>query len=258
MNKQLDGKHILVTGAAGGVGKVLCHVLSERGAKVCGLDINANGLAELPQAITTLQADLTKYAELAEKLTAYQQEQNNFNALVNNAAFTHDQRSLHKTEPAKWADEVNINLNGTYNVTTALLPSLQTNAGAIVTIASVNAQTSLGHPAYSAAKAGMIAYTQAVAMEYGQYGIRANVILPGTISTEAWQSRQQQDPEVFTKLKQWYPLKKIVQPEQIAYAVSFLLSDEASAISGAQLNVDCGLMAGQPPFAEAVTLEQMS
>lgn len=260
MAAQLAGRRVLVTGAAGGIGRVMCAVLAARGAQVCGLDRETDGLAQLAAQhsdLTTIVADLTNAAELARALATNQQAHGEFDCLVNNAAFIYDLGSLQKTTPASWQDEVNANLNGTFNVTHALLETLVGNAGRIVTVSSVNAVTSLGHPAYSAAKAGLVSFGKAIALEYGRYGVRSNLILPGSVATPAWSKRTAADPEIFAKLKQWYPLGRIVKPEEVATAACFLLSDDASAITGAVLNVDCGLLAGVLPFAEQLTLESM-
>ena len=258
--QQLMDKHVLVTGAAGGIGTALCAILAEQGATVCALDsdekkIHSQVQSGALEASSVLVADLTNPDELARKLQEHQQSHGDFNALVNNAAFVYDLGSLKKTTSSSWKDEVNINLNGAANVTLALMPTFTQNAGAIVTISSVNADTSLGHPPYSAAKAGLVSFAKAVAMEYGRHGIRSNIVQPGTVETPAWQRRAGADPEIFAKLNKWYPLRRIVKPEEVAKAVGFLLSDDASGISGAVLNVDCGLMAGVLPLAHDLTLE---
>ncbi len=260
--QQLAGQRILVTGAAGGIGAPMCRLLLARGAEVCGLDRSADGLAELESAteetgLATLCADLTEAEGLAKAIGDHQQRHGRFSGLVNNAAFIRDIGSLQGMNPEAWREEIDANLNGCYNVTHAVLPSLCEGGGAVVTISSVNALTSIGHPAYSAAKAGMVSFARSVAMEYGSRGVRSNAVLPGTVATPAWRSRAEADPQIFAKLASWYPLGRIVEPEDVAKAVAFLLSDDAAAISGAVLNVDCGLMAGIKPFAAQLTLEDM-
>ena len=90
----------------------------------------------------------------------------------------------------------------------------------------------------------MISLTRSLAQEYGRYGIRANIVLPGTVRTPLWQRRAAKDPKVLETLKRWYPLGRIVEPVDIAKAVGFLASDAASAITGVALPVDCGLTSG--------------
>ena len=101
-----------------------------------------------------------------------------------------------------------------------------------------------GEEAYSAAKAGVINLTQSLAVRYGQQGIRANAIAPGTIRTPIWEKQLRKAPELFERLAKWYPLGRIGEPEDVAHAALFLASDEASWITGTVLRVDGGLLAG--------------
>jgi NAD(P)-dependent dehydrogenase (short-subunit alcohol dehydrogenase family) len=107
-----------------------------------------------------------------------------------------------------------------------------------------------GNPAYSAAKAGLINLTKAIAVEYGPKGVRANSVSPGSVRTEhpSWAERQSRDAEVFEKLARWYPVGRVGVPEDIAAAVAFLASDEAAFVNGADLVVDGGLTAGMMPM----------
>lgn len=106
-----------------------------------------------------------------------------------------------------------------------------------------------GHPAYSAAKAGLLHLTRLIAVEYGKFGIRANAVAPATVRTQAWEARAAANPQVFEEAKRWYPLQRIVDPKDVAEAVHFLASPAAGAISGICLPVDCGLTAGQADVA---------
>ena len=175
--------------------------------------------------------------------------------LVNNAGYS-GYPTLEATPADAWASVVNGNLNGAYYCAHAVLPAMKARGqGAIVNIGSVNAFGALGDPAYSAAKAGMISLTQALAVEYGRYGIRANIICPGTVRTPIWEERVARDPEILESLRKWYPLGRVVEPVDIARAVAFLASDAAAAITGAVLPVDCGLTAGNIVMARELTLE---
>ncbi len=139
----------------------------------------------------------------------------------------------------------------------AVLPGMQDRGrGTIVSVSSVNGLTTLGHPGYSAAKAGLISFTKSLAVEYGRYGIRANVICPGTVRTPVWNDRIRRKPEIFEELVKWYPLRRVVDPADLAKAAAFLASDDASAITGVVLPVDCGLMAGNIVMSSELTLEK--
>ncbi|HUX65686.1 MAG TPA: SDR family oxidoreductase, partial [archaeon] len=175
--------------------------------------------------------------------------------LINNAGFS-EHPTIERTSPEAWHRDINGNLNGAYNCVFAVLPGMRKKSGgAIVTVGSVNGLSALGDPAYSAAKAALTSMTKAIAMEYGRYGVRANIVLPGTVRTPIWSARIAKDPSVLKTLIRWYPLARIVEPSDVAKAVAFLASDDAAAITGAELAVDCGLSAGNIVMSREITLE---
>ncbi len=90
----------------------------------------------------------------------------------------------------------------------------------MVNIASVNGMSVFGHPAYSAAKAGLLHFTRLVAVEYGKFGIRSNAVAPGTVNTQAWEARAAANPNVFEDARRWYPLQRVVDPKDVADAVA--------------------------------------
>jgi NAD(P)-dependent dehydrogenase (short-subunit alcohol dehydrogenase family) len=194
------------------------------------------------------EAVAQSFAALASKLGA-------IDILINNAGFS-KHPTFARTDPAGWRDDVNGNLNGAYNCAYAVLPDMiDKRSGAIVNVGSVNGLAALGDPAYSAAKAGMISMTRSLAVEYGRFGIRVNIVLPGTVRTPLWNERAAKDPNVLSTLSRWYPLARIVEPIDVARAIGFLASDSAAAITGAALPVDCGLSAGNIVMARELTLE---
>src|SRR5690606_18266564 len=157
--------------------------------------------------------------------------------LINNAGVSR-YPTLSVTDPAGWESDVASNLNGAYACAHAVLPQMvERRSGSIINVSSVNGLMALGDPAYSAAKAGMIAFTKALAMEYGRYGIRANCVMPGTVRTPIWDERKKKDPDVLKTLERWYPLGRIVEPEEVARVIAFLASNDASAITGAAIPV---------------------
>lgn len=254
----------LVTGAAHGIGRAIALHLAREGAAVAVTDLDGAGAAQTAvliiaegQRAHAVQADITDFAAVTAAFDAAEQALGPMTLLVNNAAFT-DAGDLAGIGLEAWHTEVNINLNGTYHCLRAILPLMQVRgAGAIVNIASVNGVRYFGNPAYSAAKAGLINLTQSVASEYGRFGIRCNAVLPGSVRTDniTWTIRQQEDPEIFRRLSRWYPLGRVAEPEDIAKAVAFLGSDEASYITGVALPVDGGLLAGMNPMIEEFVLE---
>jgi NAD(P)-dependent dehydrogenase (short-subunit alcohol dehydrogenase family) len=253
---------VLVTGACGGIGSVLCKRFVEQGDAVLALDIDAVALhgltAQLGEAhVTPITVDLGDAAAVQQAVAEAVKIRGPVDVLVANAGAAKG-LTLATTDAASWQHDVHLNLNGTYHTVEAVRASMiERQKGALVLIGSVNGMAALGHPAYSAAKAGLISYTKALAIELGRYGIRANIVCPGTVKTQAWQARVDKNPQVFEDLKKWYPLRDFATPDDIADAVLFLASPAARVITGVTLPVDGGLMAGNRLMAEELTLESM-
>lgn len=249
-------RRTLITGAAGGIGQVLVARFLAEGDEVLAQDRDAAGLAQLKArhatGLTTLQADLLQEGALHAALAKVLPAPARVDVLIANAGWSQAE-TLHGMSRATWRAEID-NLHVGHESVQAVLEGMcAQRAGAIVFIGSVNALLALGNPAYSAAKAGLISYCKSLAMEYGQYRIRSNIVLPGTVKTQAWQRRLQRDPQIFERLKKWYPLGDFVTPEDIAEAAWFLASPQARMITGAVLAVDAGLTAGNPVMTAEIT-----
>jgi len=256
-----SGKVVAITGAAGGIGQALCRYFAGEGAAIAALDNNpavegfvqelktkGGSVAHAVGDVGDIQAVAVTFKSFAARLGA-------IDILINNAGFS-EHPTLARTDPKAWQHDVNGNLNGAYYCAHAVLPGMKAKGGgSIIAIGSVNGLAALGDPAYSAAKAGMISLTQSLALEYGRFGIRANIVLPGTVRTPLWEQRTAKDPDVLAKLVRWYPLGRIVEPIDVARTVGFLASDAAAAITGVALPVDCGLSAGNIVMARELTLE---
>jgi len=257
MSGQFAGKTVAITGAAGGIGQWLCRFFGQEGATIAALDRNA----KVDELADTLGRDgikvLTAVADIAsaEAVKAAFDGFGDVHLLINNAGVSR-YPTLSVTDPAGWDSDMAANLNGAYACAHAVLPQMVARrSGSIVNVGSVNGLSALGDPAYSAAKAGMISLTRSLAQEYGRYGIRANCVLPGTVRTPIWDERKAKDPNVLKQLERWYPLGRIVEPDEVARVIAFLASDAASAITGVALPVDCGLTAGNIVMARELTLE---
>jgi NAD(P)-dependent dehydrogenase (short-subunit alcohol dehydrogenase family) len=256
------GKVVAITGANGGIGQALCRYFGKASATIAALDKNkavepfASTLAGEGIKAEAAVLDIADADAVARAFKALAASLGAVDILVNNAGFS-GVPSLAVTAPADWSRLVAGNLNGAYYCAHAVLAAMKARrAGVIVNIGSVNGLSALGDPAYSAGKAGMISLTQALALEYGRYGIRANIVCPGTVRTPVWEERVRRHPEILEQLRRWYPLGRVADPIDIANAVGFLASDAAAAITGAVLPVDCGLTAGNIVMARELTLEE--
>ena len=248
---RLDGKTVLISGAGGGIGRSLVAAFRAAGASVIGADRSAelmDGL-ELAGQVLFDQADAKGTRSAIEHhLKAFGAP----DAVVSNAGFTRAEILDHLDDDV-WASELAINLNGAYAMTDPIVAAMAARgSGSLVFIASVNALGHYGNPAYSAAKAGLVAYAKSVAVERGGQGVRANVICPGSVRTPAWDHRLEADPTLLDNVLPHYPLGRMVLPMEVANAAVFYCSDAASGITGTVLPVDAGLTAGNLVFVDEV------
>ena len=247
----LRNKQVLITGAGGGIGRALVSGFQAVGAIVSGADQEASAMAEL-DLFHKLTFDLADRQATSNVVAEFVKEKGAPDVLVNNAGFTRGE-TLDQVDGDVWEREVAINLNGAFHVTAPIIDAMSKRAsGNIVFISSVNGLSHFGNPAYSAAKAGLIAFVKALAVERGRYGIRANAICPGSVRTPAWDHRLQKEPELLAKVLPHYPLERMVTPVDVAKAAIFLASSAASGITGTALAVDAGLTAGNLRFIKDV------
>lgn len=258
---EFEGKVVAITGAAGGIGRELCRYFGGEGATIAAYDYSptvSEFTEDLRKAGIRAQAAVVDIGEADAVRKAFADLESALGAtdiLINNAGVSRNP-ILEKTSPEGFADDVNTNVNGAYNCCYAVLAGMKARkAGVIVNIGSVNGLAALGDSAYSVGKAGMISLTKSLAIEFGRYGIRANIVCPATVRTPIWDERSKRNPKVLEQLTRWYPLRRIVEPIEVMRAVAFLASDAASAITGVVLPVDCGLMAGNIVMARELTLE---
>lgn len=243
----------IVTGAAGDIGRAIARRLGDDHDIVLMPDLDGQAAAKAaaglgnPGKFVAMPCDITDVASVAA-MAARAAEFGTVRTLVNNAGAARAV-SLHDTTPEIWRMDNALNLEAAFLCFRAVEDALKQSQGSLINIASVNGTNVFGHPAYSAAKAGLLHLTKLIAVEYGKYGIRANAVSPGTVRTQAWEVRAAANPNVFEDARRWYPLQRIASPDDVANAVGFLASPLASAISGVCLPVDCGLTAGQAELA---------
>jgi NAD(P)-dependent dehydrogenase (short-subunit alcohol dehydrogenase family) len=245
------GKSVLITGAGGGLGRAMCELFAARGAALILCDVSVEAIESYEDALK-FAFDLRDRKAVPAAAQMIVDAHGVPDILISNAGWTRAE-TLPPITPDQIFDEIDLNLSSVAVFTSIIAKAMAARgSGAIVCISSVNALLHYGNPAYAAAKAGVNAFTRAIAVEYGGQGVRANAVCPGSIRTPAWDHRIQRDNDIPAKLARHYPLGRIVEPEEVAEAAAFLASDRASGITGISLAVDAGLTAGSNPFIQDI------
>lgn len=248
------GQTVIVTGGAGDIGQALCRRFLADGHRVAILDRDSRALAKVAaafgaDALLPVEADVTELESIRQAVARVEARFGGVDVLINNAGGVVSP-TLGTTQEAEWLADIELNLNGAWRCVRAVQDGMvERRSGVIVNIASVNGSGIYGYPAYSAAKAGLMQLTRFIAVEFGRYGIRANAIAPGSVKTQAWKERVEKNPEIFERLKRWYPVGDICVPEDVAGVASFLIGPDARMITGAILPVDGGLSVGSTTMA---------
>jgi 3-oxoacyl-[acyl-carrier protein] reductase len=234
----LDGKTALVTGASRGIGRAIAEELARAGATVViGYRSGENEAEELAAAIggRPIQADVSTPDD-AKRLV---EEAGELDILVNNAGLTRD-GVLARMSDDDWRTVIETNLSSVFYTCRAVTrPMMKKRAGAIVNVSSiVGVHGNWGQTNYAASKAGIIGFTKSLARELGSRGVRANVVAPGYVKTQLTDVLPEEATEAMLANT---PLGRLGEPTDVAGAVRFLCSDEASFITGEVLLVDGGL-----------------
>ena len=248
MEKMLSGKIALVTGASRGIGKAIALELALNGAKVA-----VNFFDEKEKALATaeeisrisgaiaVKADVSNLEETKKMVLEVKQKFGRIDILVNNAAITID-KTFRKSTKEEWEKIMRTDLDSMFNVTYPVLETmLEQGNGSIVNIASASGEIGFfGQVSYSAAKAGVIGFTKALAKEVASKGIRVNAVSPGIIAGTAISEKIPK--EILEKFIEAIPLKRLGNPEEIAKAVVFLACNDSNYITGQVLRVNGGLV----------------
>lgn len=243
---RLDGKTALVTGASQGIGEAIAQRLAERGANVVLAARNADKLERVREEILAvggsahaLVLDLSRPEEIGERLKDLPQGFDAIDVLINNAGITGD-NLLARMSLEQWRTVLDTNLTGAFAVTREVVRGMMRRRwGRIVTVSSViGLMGNAGQANYAAAKAGLIGFSKSLARELASRNITANVVAPGFIETAMTEALPEATrAEMFDRI----PLRRLGRPEDIASAVVYLASEEASYVTGQVLNVSGGL-----------------
>jgi 3-oxoacyl-[acyl-carrier protein] reductase len=245
--ESLSGKVALVTGASRGIGRRIAEQLAARGARVAvnyvsradAADEVVAGIIALGGEAIALRGDVSRAAEAEALVGEVVQAFGELQILVNNAGIARDRLILRMTE-ADWDAVLDTNVKGAFLCTKAALrPMMKARWGRIVNISSIVWATgNVGQANYSAAKSALVSLTRTTALEMASRGITANAVAPGLIATDmAAELGESRNAQAVQRI----PVGRLGQPEDIAAAVQFFVSDAAAYVTGQVINVDGGL-----------------
>lgn len=234
-------KVALVTGGSRGIGATISKQLKSSGFTVAAIYAGNDDAAvafKKETGINVFKINVSDFAAVERGVADIVKQLGPVEVLVNNAGITRD-GFLHKMTPDQWHEVIDTNLSSCFNMCRVTVPAMREKGwGRIINISSINGQKGqMGQTNYSAAKAGIIGFTKALALENATKGITVNAICPGYIETEM---TGKMNPDVLKSIVAQIPVGRLGQPAEIARTVAFLAADDASFITGATLSVNGG------------------
>ncbi|MBK8470166.1 MAG: glucose 1-dehydrogenase [Actinomycetales bacterium] len=247
---RLQDKIAIVTGAGAGIGRAIAHKFAAEGAVVVVTDVDGSAAAAVAaqlagrsvSAASSYAVDVTDRASVRAMVAAVTEEHGRIDVLVNNAGWDRAMPFV-ESEPELWDKVIGINYVGALNTCREVLPVMATqNAGRVVNLGSDAGRVgSSGEAVYSGAKGAVIAFSKTIAREMARHQITVNVVCPGPTDTALFASMGGDNPALRDGLIRAIPLRRLAAPEDIANAVAFFASDEASFITGQTISVSGGL-----------------
>ncbi|MEN4903121.1 acetoacetyl-CoA reductase [Luteimonas sp. TWI1416] len=241
----MSARVALVTGGTGGIGTAIVRRLADSGYRVATNYRNAEKaqawqrqLREAGYEVAIAAGDVSDHVEAERMVRELESQLGPIDILINNAGITRD-GTFHKMQPQQWQDVIGTNLNSVYNVTRPVIEGMRERKwGRIIQISSINGlKGQYGQANYAAAKAGMHGFTISLARENAKLGITVNTVSPGYVATDMVMAVPE---EVRAKIAADIPTGRLGRPEEIAYAVNFLVAEEASWITGSNLDINGG------------------
>ena len=242
---RLKNRVAIITGAASGIGAATAQLFATEGARVLGVDLQADGLHQhhddTPN-IETLAMDIAEEGAAKTIIDTAMARFGQLDIVMNNAGIGSNAPGENMS-PEMWQKALDVNLTAPFRICQASIPHLKNApAGRIINVASVMAQhTDYGLAAYCASKAGVLGYTRTLALELGKFGITANCILPGAIQTGMTHAAFSNN-DIADIWARKSPLRRLGQPIDIARGALFLASDDGGFVTGHDLNVDGGML----------------
>ncbi|XP_076232233.1 (3R)-3-hydroxyacyl-CoA dehydrogenase [Calliopsis andreniformis] len=242
------GKIALITGAGSGIGREVCRILASQGAKLIAADQNLKAVQETVQSLNdskhlALSVDVSDIKSVKkvfqDSISAYSKPPT---IIVNSAGITRDQFIL-KLSEKDFTEVLDVNLKGTFLVIqTAVNEMIEAgvnNGGSIINISSISGRMgNIGQVNYAASKAGVIALTKTASLEFGQFGIRVNTVLPGFIETPMTNTVPDNVKQLFIKK---ISLQRMGKPEEVAEVIAFLASSKSSYVNGTSIEITGGM-----------------
>lgn len=250
---RFDGKTVLVTGGALGIGRAVCEIISERGGAVSIVDVDQAAGEDLCSSIQKsggkagfTHVDVANFEDMQDAAERTNAKFGSINSLVVSAGIQRYGTAI-STDDAQWNEVLNVNLKGAWNAAKATLPFIRAaGGGTIVNVSSVQALASQQNVlAYTVSKHGLLGLTRSIAMDFAKENIRANAVCPGTVDTPMlkWAASLDPNPQsVYDACNAMHPLGRIAQPREIAEVVAFLAHESSSFVTGAIWTVDGGLL----------------